>query len=118
MKKYEVINPSDKCYITAASLKAAAICVCLLGEGMYSLKDVDTGETAVPMFIRSGQDEWFMQAFGHDFPTALGDEEAMAQAAQALDSLEYATKPTSLNDIRKRATNWASRIRRSLEKKD
>lgn len=118
MTKYEIINPSDKCYITAASLKAAAICVCLLGEGAYALRDAKTGEQAVPMFLVSGQDEWFQAKFGHDFEAALSDTVAMEEAAKALETVEYAGKHSSLNDIKTRARNWSARIRRFLENND
>ena len=54
---YEIINPSDQCYISAADPLAAKVSIMLLSRGAYALKDKD-GETVLPMVRFSGYKEW------------------------------------------------------------
>lgn len=37
--KYEIINPSDKCFITSDDERLAEIVCVMLGNGSYGLKD-------------------------------------------------------------------------------
>lgn len=59
---FEIVNPSDQCTLVAESLELAAVCVCFLGEGRYSLKWLDC-ESEVPLFLFGGSDEWFKKNF-------------------------------------------------------
>lgn len=54
---YEIINPSDQCYISAADPLAAKVSIMLLSRGAYALTDKD-GETVLPMVRFSGYKEW------------------------------------------------------------
>lgn len=113
-KKYEIVNPSDKCFLTAPTLLVAALAVALLGDGKYGLKDHETGETAVPLFIFGGHDEWFQSQFGSTFEQLLDTfthPDAAMLLAAALQSVEYAGERGSLNNIKARADQLAMIIK-------
>ena len=44
--KYEIINPSDKCFITSDDERLAEIVCVMLGNGSYGLKD-ENGNTVL-----------------------------------------------------------------------
>lgn len=74
---FEIINPHDPYTIAADDLEIAAVAICILGEGKYSLKELSGDKSAyVPMFPVSGQDEWFKKWFGRTF------EESMLYASE------------------------------------
>lgn len=109
MKKYEIINPSDKCFIYAEDVRLAKIVCILLGQGWYGLKD-ENGEQVMGVF----------ETFG----SALEIEEAKAgqfiaehkkELAKVFRSFEYAGERTSLNNIGERAENYAIQLERLKE---
>lgn len=113
-KKYEIVNPSDKCFLTSPSLLLAAVAICLLGEGSYALTDTETGEKAVPLFLFGGHDAFFQEKFGITLNDAIGQctaPENAPQLAEVLQSVEYDSKPGSLNNIKDRADQLALMVK-------
>lgn len=68
--RFEIINPHDPYTMDAPDMEIAAVAICLLGNGAYSLKGLDdaAGDN-VPPFVIGGHDEWFNEQFGADFNT-------------------------------------------------
>ena len=109
MKKYEIINPSDKCFIYAEDVRLAKIACIFLGQGWYGLLD-ENGEQVLGVF----------ETFG----SAIGIEEAkvgsfiaenMKALAEVFRSFEYADEQTSLNNIGERAKNYAVQLEKKME---
>ena len=42
--KYEIVNPSDKCYISSENEKVAKFACLIIGNGKYGLKNAETGK--------------------------------------------------------------------------
>lgn len=106
MKKYEIINPSDKCFIYAEDVRLAKTACILLGQGWYGLQD-ENGEQVMGI----------LETFG----SALEIEEAKVgqfiaehkkELAKVFRSFEYADRRTSLNNIADRARNYAIQLER------
>lgn len=99
--KYEIINPSDKCYISSENEKVAKYACLLIGNGMYGLHNAETGESVFPAYIFAMSVEQILLEFGEP----LGDffEHNKKEIAECLNTFEYATERTSLNDIGKAA---------------
>lgn len=110
--KFEIINPSDKCFMTADDLLIAAIAVCLLSEGRYALKGVDN-DKIVPLFLFGGHDEWFKSQFDLSFEEAMQkvSTEKRPQLISALKSIEYEYERGSLNNIKQRGYDLAVAIK-------
>ncbi len=94
--KYEIINPSDKCFITSDNEKVACFCNLLIGNGMYGLKR-ENGETADSTHIFGYSEEQLNADYEGDF-SKFGDNH-IKEIISCLKSFEYAYEPTSLNDI-------------------
>jgi hypothetical protein len=87
---FEIINPHDPYTIIADDLEIAAVAVCILGEGKYSLKELTGDKSAyVPFFPIDGQDEWFTKWFGRTFEQSVtyASEERGADLAKCLASV-------------------------------
>jgi hypothetical protein len=87
---FEIINPSDPYTIEANSLEIAAVACCILGEGMYSLKELSGDKSAtVPFFISGDPDDWFMKQFGRTLEQSCGyaSEECTDELCQCLASV-------------------------------
>ncbi len=73
---YEIINPSDPYHFEAHDLEVAAICIAILGKGMYGATPLDDkgeileDEMTIPMFM-FGADDWFMKQFGVTFTVSM-----------------------------------------------
>lgn len=107
--KYELVNPSDEIYIDGAyDLPVLGAALALLGEGKYGLKN-EQGKIIVPMWGIGGHERWF-SAHGTTLTNVL--TEFPVQVAEALESLTYARRRTSVNDIGARAMRLAAYLRR------
>lgn len=106
--EYEVINPSDKCYLTGAgeALCAAGI---FLGRGRYGLCDKD-GNEGLPIFLFGGLDEWWVKQYGHAFEAYM-DTKPYAAIADVLATFRYAGERSSMNDIGAAAKNIVKSLR-------
>ena len=97
MPRYEIINPSDKCFLSGENLEAICAAVALIGDGKYGLTS-DDGSTVMPVFILGGRDAWWKEKFGHEAQEFVVRENFPAIAA-ALRSFRYETKRSSMNNI-------------------
>lgn len=106
--KYEIINPSDLCFITSEDPILAKIACAILGKGFYGLRS-ETGEIAMPTFASmeesTGMTTTELGAYINGHVTEL---------AQVFRSFEYKTKRTSLNDI----GGYAKSLADTLEEKE
>ena len=105
--RYEIINPSDKCYITAEDPVLAKIACCALGRGWYGLK-AETGEVIIYP-LESLEKNTGMRT---EELTAYLTEHAQ-EIVQVFRSFEYETERTSMNDI----GGYAARLADALENK-
>lgn len=110
--KFEIINPSDKCFMIAEDLMVAAIAVSLLSEGKYALEGVDN-DKEVPLFLFGGHDEWFKNQFDLSFEEAMlvVVSEKKPQLISALESIEYESERGSLNNIQQRGIDFAVMVK-------
>lgn len=100
--KYEIINPSDKVYITAKDDLIAKIVCYYLGRGTYMLKN-DKGELLTGFLdpninIETEELEKYIVSHVNDI-------------AETFDSLTYEGERTSMNNIGKSAYAYATAFR-------
>ena len=100
--KYEIINPSDKVFITSDNELDAKIVCYYLGEGTYILEN-EKGELLTG-FLNPN--------FGiEDEEVAKYISSHSRKIADVFDSLSYESERTSMNDIGKRAYAYAAAFR-------
>jgi len=99
MKKYEIINPSDKCYIEGEDFKTVCIATTLLGEGVYGLQEVDGDSCMPPIMFANG---WFLNTFDVNFEDAIQTVDRQ-HTKTILSTVKLSGERTSLNDIEKHA---------------
>ena len=104
--KYEIINPSDECYIESENETVACFCTLLLGNGMYALNN-DNDETILPVLVGYDADEWEENHIG-DVEKFISEH--IDEIIQCLRSVEYARERTSMNNIRGLAFAYADSI--------
>lgn len=107
--KYEIINPSDKCFITAHDERLAKIACAVLGQGWYGLRYQD-GDTV--MYPLQPLDEAL--GVGEDEIKEIIDRNRGA-LADVFSSFEYEDERTSLNDIGATATAYAKALRKEAQ---
>ena len=103
---FEIINPSDKCYIEGDDFKTVCIATILLSEGGFGLQEVD-GERTMPPLIFA--ESWFVDTFGQDFGTAI-NEASKSELASILSTVSLVEECTSLNDIVGKAKYYAEQL--------
>lgn len=108
--EYEIINPSDECYLTGAGEPLAAACV-ILGRGAYALKDKKGDTDACPLFLLGGVDDWWKKTFGRTLSEYL-DTNPWAAMADVFDTFRYARTRSSMNNIGKAAKEYATAMRK------
>ena len=116
----EIINPSDH-YTMVVTDRAAAVAICILGEGRYSLK-APNGESVVPLFLLGGHDEWMKETFGKDFGELLEatDKNLVAEHLESVvigDREDYERSLSAIDDPAKRKkfiADWNDRKRSSM----
>lgn len=98
---YEIINPSDKCFIEAESDTVAALVGNALGSGYYGVRD-ENGKPVLHV----------MQSVSE--ATNMTEDEVSTfidthqrEIRKAFESFRYADERTSLNNIGKRAEAYA-----------
>ena len=114
--RYELVNPSDRYYLTAPTKEIACVAAIILGEGRYGLKDEITGETVLPVLLLASAkqiDEWSVAAFGAPLDTVLkrGNLPAVADAMQSVADSLPEDRRSSMNNIGKYAAAYAASIR-------
>lgn len=103
--KYEIINPSDNCFITSDNQKVAQFCTLLLGGGMYGLRD-ENGENVGSIYLFGATQEALNADFDGDFEK-FGKEHA-AEIAKCFKTFEYANERTSVTNIEGNAKYFAA----------
>jgi hypothetical protein len=112
--RYEIINPSDECWIEAGDEMLACVVALLLGGGNYGL-DCENGEKVMPPFLLGGFDEWWSQKSpGVEFGCYV--DASLPKLLPVFESFKYARERTSVNDIGARAARFAANIRKKLHK--
>jgi hypothetical protein len=106
MQKYEIINPSDLCYVTGEFLPVSAA-VALLGNAKYGAESAD-GKNKMPIFILGGFSEWFLDTFKTSFTDYFDTHKQ--EIIDVLKTFEYAGERSSMNDIGKYAKRLAEKI--------
>lgn len=114
MKRYEIINPSDECYLSGNDLEAVCAAGLMLGKGKYGINEVD-GDEAMPIFLFGGHDEWWQGKFGHVFADYFVEKNYAAVAA-VLKTFRYASTRSSMNNIGKAAKANAKALEAVLKK--
>jgi len=102
--RFEIMQPSDKCFVEGDDFKTVCIATIILGEGKYGLQEVD-GELHMPPVIFSTH--WFKTAFGETEKEAIQLIDPM-KLIPIFKSVKLAGKISSLNDIEGRAKELAS----------
>lgn len=107
--RYEVVNFSDKCYISSDVPFAAAVACILLGNGWYGLKD-EKGESFLhPM-------QTLEDCFGiTKEETVKLVEKHRKDVYECLTTFEYAAEPTSANNIAAAAKYHAEILKKYLD---
>lgn len=108
--EYEIINPSDKAFITAESFKTACIATAILGSGRYGLKG--DGKTMPVLIFATG---WFLDTFKQDIEEAVREIDDKL-LKEAFLSVRLESKRSSLNDIVGRAKELAELLEKKGEK--
>lgn len=105
--EYEILNPSDRCYITTDDDRIACVVGLPLGNGRYGMRHAD-GRMVLPILFNSWH-SWFSYKFGEDMqPFMLANA---AKVANALSTFRYAGERSSLNDIGRLAAANAQWLR-------
>ena len=114
IRKYELINTSDKYTMEGEEIACFAAAI-LLGEGNYGLKH-ESGEN-LPLFLFSKASDfetWWRAKFGIEFQAAADANRNGIRAA--LESVTLVGKErTSLNDIGGRAKQMAQQIKGTIQ---
>lgn len=113
MTEYEIINPSDVCFIKGTDLEAICAAGVFLGRGLYGLNHAETGEKLLPMFSFDGpgaMDAWWRERFGSTFDEYM-DTWPQLKIAEVLETFRYKVERTSLNNIGKEAKVLAEKLR-------
>lgn len=97
MKKYEIINPSDKCFIYGDNVRVAKFCCLLLGNGRYGLIDSETNESVFGLHFFGMSEQEEIEEFGE--PLAKFMENNAAEIVKCFNSFEYPSERTSINNI-------------------
>ena len=95
--KYEIINPSDKCYISSENEKVAKYSCLLIGNGKYGLKNVETGESVLSIYLFGISKGEILIEFGEPLEDFF--EHYKKEIAECMNTFEYARERTSLNNI-------------------
>ena len=109
--KFEIINPSDKCFIEGDFLSCALTTV-VLSNGKYGLVEVDEHDNRIengkemPIFLFGGHDEWFKENFGKAFEECSHVMDYKS-CADALNTFRYRHERSSMNNIGKIAKEHA-----------
>jgi hypothetical protein len=70
---YEIVNIHDPYTIEGDNLEVICLCVLILGNGAYALRNTATGAVEMPIFFDDQAGGWFEKKFGHSIESALED---------------------------------------------
>ena len=113
--EFSITNPHDPYTITSPSFKLAALAVCLIGEGAYGMQGIGgAAGLDMPIFLTTGEDQWFIKEFGADFNSVLTDsvENSPLELAATLESVRLVRmERSSTVDLIDRAGEMAMSLR-------
>ena len=95
--KYQIINPSDECYISSENERVAKYACLLIGNGKYGLHNAETGESVLSVYLFGISDEEILAEFGEPLNDFF--EHNKKEIAECINTFEYAGERTSLNNI-------------------
>ena len=113
--KYEIINPSDKCYITSNSELVARFCCLLLGNGRYVLRDENNNDIG-NMYLFGATKETLDEEYEGDFNVFAKTH--WKDIVECFKSFEYAGERTSINNIGARAEEYAKLFQERYDEVD
>lgn len=111
--KYEIINPSDECYISSENEKVAKYSCLLIGNGKYGLHNAETGESVLSIYFFGISEEEILQEFGEPLEDFF--EHNKKEIAECLNTFEYAGERTSLNNIELTANHLYNAIMKQID---
>ena len=114
--RYEIGNPSDKCWITAEDDRVAGAAILFLGNGQYFAIPEEGEKRDIPTFFALGGDvdATCKDALGITLTAFLEPCENREKIAACLDTFEYAGERSSLNNIGQAAKAHARALRARL----
>jgi hypothetical protein len=112
--RYELVNPSDHIIIDHDDFEAVAAAALIIGKGKYGIKD-EKGETAMPIFLFGGTEEWVKETFNKTLEELIMMD--LPRLAAALEKF-HAPHPTSLNNIVGYAHSYAKKVREAYAKRE
>jgi hypothetical protein len=108
--KYEIINPSDQCFIEHSDEKVAIAATIFLGEGKYGLSRVSDDNTVLPILL-FGAGKFFDEEYGGTEAFHAFVDANLPGIGDALLSVSRPGERSSLNDIMGRAHAMGERIK-------
>jgi hypothetical protein len=107
--RFEIGNPSDKCFVDAEDPKAAAAAITLLGHGQYFCKAEDG--TDYPAFYVLGGDpqEIWKDKFGLTLNEYLAGS-GLDAIIDCLKTFRYDGERSSMNNIGAAAKSWIKNL--------
>lgn len=111
--KFEIINPSDKCFIEGDNFKTVCVATAIVGAGQYGLEEID-GDLSMPVLIFATG--WFEDEFKQNIESAMA-EVPKIDIAEVLDTVKLKGEQTSMNDIVGLAKRYVQAIRNEEEVK-
>jgi hypothetical protein len=112
--QYEIINPSDQCFMVHEDKKIAITACLVLGSGLYGLTD-ESGKSVLPILAFSGSKEFLKEEFGGTDEYGSFLAKNYAGIADALESVYLPGERSSMNDIVDRAHKLCARLRDSIK---
>jgi hypothetical protein len=112
--KYEIINPSDKCYISSENERVAKYACLLIGNGKYGLHNAETGGSVLSIYLFGISDEEILAEFGEPLNDFF--EHYKKEIAECINTFEYAGERTSLNNIGLTAKHLYNAIMKQLDR--
>ena len=107
VQRYEIINPSDLCYVSGEFLPVSAA-VALLGNAQYGAESTEDCTNKMPIFIFGGFSEWFLDTFKISFSDYFDAHKQ--EIVDVLKTFEYDGERSSMNDIGKYAKRLVEKI--------
>lgn len=111
MSRWDLINPSDSVTFETDDFALAALVTVLLGSGQYGARELE-GDRVVPIMLL-GSGTFFEDNFSKNGQELIEEvlNDRPEELARAFDSVSYAHERSSLNNIKKRAEQFAASLR-------
>jgi len=115
--KYEIINPSDECFLSSDDPKVVAACIGIVGGGAYGCKGED-GSSLPTMFLFGGDvNVTWKDYFGVTFDEFMKTENVYGLMADCFDTFYYPSERSSLNNIGAACKSMGEQCRKIAESK-